>query len=126
MVSMMPGTQCYRHKLFSTGRHRSSSNIKAEYLIKQYLQTSGQEPVYRQMWDEALAGIQKHLIVPTRHSRLKIVGELPRGIGGPLSPKMDHLVCFLPGEDLARLLLHSAKCSFISQENPLCCCMQCS
>ncbi|KAI0518051.1 glycoside hydrolase family 47 protein [Xylaria bambusicola] len=68
-----------------------------EYLVKQYLQTSGQEPVYLEMWEEALEGIQKHLITTTKHSGLKFVAELPQGIGGPLSPKMDHLVCFLPG-----------------------------
>ncbi|KAK3296706.1 glycoside hydrolase family 47 protein [Chaetomium fimeti] len=66
-----------------------------EYLIKQHLQTS--EPIYLTMWQEALAGIETHLITTTRHSHLKIVAELPQGIGGPLSPKMDHLVCFLPG-----------------------------
>lgn len=49
------------------------------------------------MWNEALAGIQKHMIATTRHSGLKIVAELPYGVGGPTSPKMDHLVCFLPG-----------------------------
>ncbi len=49
------------------------------------------------MWLEALAGIQKHLITSTKFSKLKFVAELPSGIGGPLSPKMDHLVCFLPG-----------------------------
>jgi hypothetical protein len=49
------------------------------------------------MWEEALAGIRKHLIVPTKHAKLSIVAELPNGIGGPLSPKMNHLVCFLPG-----------------------------
>jgi hypothetical protein len=49
------------------------------------------------MWNEALAGIQKHLIIPTKQAKLSIVAELPNGIGGDLSPKMDHLVCFLPG-----------------------------
>ena len=73
----------------------SSTLIIAEYLIKQYLQTS--EPIYLQMWEEALTGIQKHLIIPTKHAKLSIVAELPSGIGGSLSPKMDHLVCFLPG-----------------------------
>ncbi|KAL2012564.1 hypothetical protein VTN00DRAFT_89 [Thermoascus crustaceus] len=68
-----------------------------EYLIKQYLQTSGQEPIYLEMWSEALAGIQKHLVTSTKHSNLKFIAELPNGIGGRLSPKMDHLVCFLPG-----------------------------
>ncbi|KAF2764176.1 glycoside hydrolase [Teratosphaeria nubilosa] len=64
-----------------------------EYLVKQYLQTG--ESTYEDMWQEALAGI-KGLIVPTRRSKLPIVAELPYGVGGPLSPKMDHLVCFLP------------------------------
>ncbi|KAK5626091.1 hypothetical protein RRF57_001806 [Xylaria bambusicola] len=44
-----------------------------------------------------LAGDTKTLITTTKHSSLKFVAELPQGIGGPLSPKMDHLVCFLPG-----------------------------
>lgn len=66
-------------------------------MIKQYLQTSSQEPVYLEMWEEALAGIQKHLLIQTKEAGLKIIAELPDGIGGKLSPKMDHLVCFLPG-----------------------------
>jgi mannosyl-oligosaccharide alpha-1,2-mannosidase len=49
------------------------------------------------MWEQALAGIQKHLVASTKHSKLQFIAELPQGIGGPLSPKMDHLVCFLPG-----------------------------
>lgn len=49
------------------------------------------------MWDEALEGIKAHLVTETKHSRLKYIAELPSGVGGPLSPKMDHLVCFLPG-----------------------------
>ncbi|KAK7951213.1 uncharacterized protein PG986_006941 [Apiospora aurea] len=66
-----------------------------EYLPKQYLQTG--EDIYLDMWDEALEGIKSHLVTETKHSRLKFVAELPSGVGGPLSPKMDHLVCFLPG-----------------------------
>lgn len=49
------------------------------------------------MWLQALAGIRKHLITSTKHSKLTFVAELPNGIGSALSPKMDHLVCFLPG-----------------------------
>lgn len=49
------------------------------------------------MWLQALAGIQKHLVTSAKHSKLQFIAELPNGIGGPLSPKMDHLVCFLPG-----------------------------
>jgi hypothetical protein len=40
--------------------------MSAEYLIKQYLQTS--EPIYLEMWEEAVQGIQKHLIIPTQHA----------------------------------------------------------
>ena len=69
----------------------------AECLIKQYLQTYGQGPIYSEMWEEALAGIQKHLVATTKHSNLKSIAGLPQGVDGKLSPKMDHLVCFLPG-----------------------------
>lgn len=68
-----------------------------EYLIKQYLQTSKQEPVYLEMWDQALTGVQKHLITYTRKSNLTILAERPDGLDKPLFPKMDHLVCFMPG-----------------------------
>lgn len=68
-----------------------------EYLIKQYLQTAEEEPIYLDMWDEALAGIRKYLLMYTERASLAVVGERPFGLGHRLSPKMDHLVCFLPG-----------------------------
>ncbi|KAI1489046.1 amino acid permease [Biscogniauxia mediterranea] len=68
-----------------------------EYLIKQYLQTNKQEPVYLEMWDESLQGVRDHLITYTEPSRFTIIGERPDGLDGALSPKMDHLVCFMPG-----------------------------
>ncbi|KAF4123429.1 mannosyl-oligosaccharide alpha-1,2-mannosidase [Geosmithia morbida] len=68
-----------------------------EYLIKQYLQTNKAEPVYQDMWRESMDGIRKHLVTYTRGAELAIVGERPDGLAGELSPKMDHLVCFLPG-----------------------------
>lgn len=69
----------------------------SEYLIKQFLQTSGEEPIYLDMWEQALSGIQKHMVTTTKHFNLHFIAELPEGAGGRLSPKMDHLVCFLPG-----------------------------
>ncbi|KAL9106707.1 MAG: hypothetical protein Q9227_008276 [Pyrenula ochraceoflavens] len=68
-----------------------------EYLIKQYLQTSSAEPVYLHMWDEALAGIKKHLLTYTKHGDLTVLAERQNGLSKPLTPKMDHLVCFMPG-----------------------------
>ncbi|POS85078.1 hypothetical protein EPUL_003410, partial [Erysiphe pulchra] len=68
-----------------------------EYLIKQYLQTSKEEPIYNEMWDEALQGVRKHLITYSKPSRFTVLGERPSGLNGSLHPKMDHLVCFMPG-----------------------------
>ncbi|RDL36615.1 alpha-1,2-Mannosidase [Venustampulla echinocandica] len=68
-----------------------------EYLIKQYLQTSKEEPIYEELWDEALAGVRKHLITYSKPSQFTVLAERPSGLGMPMSPKMDHLVCFMPG-----------------------------
>ncbi|KAL1624908.1 mannosyl-oligosaccharide alpha-1,2-mannosidase [Diplodia seriata] len=68
-----------------------------EYLIKQYLQTSKQEPIYKEMWDETVYGMRKHLITYSSSANLTVLGERPSGLDGNLSPKIDHLVCFLPG-----------------------------
>ncbi|PQE11619.1 glycosyl hydrolase family 47 protein [Rutstroemia sp. NJR-2017a WRK4] len=68
-----------------------------EYLIKQYLQTSKEESIYEELWDEALNGVRKHLITYSTPSKFTVLGERPEGLAGALSPKMDHLVCFMPG-----------------------------
>ncbi|RMZ82983.1 hypothetical protein DV737_g1847, partial [Chaetothyriales sp. CBS 132003] len=68
-----------------------------EYLIKQFLQTNGGEPVYLELWEEALDGIKRHLITYTKHASLTVLAERPNGLEAPLAAKMDHLVCFMPG-----------------------------
>ena len=68
-----------------------------EYLIKQYLQTAGEEPIYQDLWNQSLAGIRKHLITYSNTSHFTILAERPQGLEGKISPKMDHLVCFMPG-----------------------------
>ncbi|KAF2790735.1 glycoside hydrolase family 47 protein [Melanomma pulvis-pyrius CBS 109.77] len=68
-----------------------------EYLIKQYYQTQKQEPIYLEMWNEALAGVKKHLITYSKDSDFTVLAERPSGLDGTLHPKMDHLVCFMPG-----------------------------
>ena len=42
----------------------------------------------------AMKGVKKHLFGRTKPNNYLIVGEK---IGNRFSPKMDHLVCFLPG-----------------------------
>ncbi|EME39411.1 glycoside hydrolase family 47 protein [Dothistroma septosporum NZE10] len=66
-----------------------------EYLIKQHLQTS--EPVYQAMWNESLAGMKKHLITYSHPNNFTVLAERPNGLNRDIDPKMDHLVCFLPG-----------------------------
>jgi endoplasmic reticulum Man9GlcNAc2 1,2-alpha-mannosidase len=91
--------------IYAYNGHFRGSNIRLgsrgdsyyEYLIKQYLQTSKEEPVYEELWDEALAGVRKHLITYSTPSQFTVLGERPEGLQKPLSPKMDHLVCFIPG-----------------------------
>lgn len=68
-----------------------------EYLIKQYLQTSQQEPVYEEMWNESMSGIKKHLLTYSSPSNFTVLAERPNGLNNNISPKMDHLVCFMPG-----------------------------
>lgn len=68
-----------------------------EYLLKQYLQTKHQEPIYWQMYKESVEGVKKHLVSHSKPNGLTFIGELETGIGGKLLSKMDHLVCFYPG-----------------------------
>ncbi|ERF70226.1 hypothetical protein EPUS_00414 [Endocarpon pusillum Z07020] len=68
-----------------------------EYLIKQYLQTSEGEPIYLEMWNESLEGIKKHLLTYSKRASLTVLAERQNGLSSPMTPKMDHLVCFLPG-----------------------------
>ncbi|KAF9923794.1 mannosyl-oligosaccharide alpha-1,2-mannosidase [Linnemannia zychae] len=68
-----------------------------EYLIKQYLQTSKREPIYKKMFDYTMAGVKKHLLGRTIPNNLLFVGEISKYSPDSLSTKMDHLVCFLGG-----------------------------
>ncbi|KAF3916813.1 hypothetical protein ABW20_dc0108935 [Dactylellina cionopaga] len=69
-----------------------------EYLLKQYLQTG--ETIYADMYQEAMAGVKKHLVKKSHPSGFTFIAELPMGIDTTVSPKMDHLVCFMPGNIL--------------------------
>ncbi|KAL9659316.1 hypothetical protein QQ045_024121 [Rhodiola kirilowii] len=49
------------------------------------------------MYEEAMKGVRHLLVRKSVPNKLVFVGELPSGHNGAFSPKMDHLVCFLPG-----------------------------
>ncbi|KAL3520221.1 hypothetical protein ACH5RR_018370 [Cinchona calisaya] len=69
-----------------------------EYLIKVWLQLRGRNSTYlHDMYEEAMKGVRHHLVRKSVPNGLVFVGELPYGSQGSFSPKMDHLVCFLPG-----------------------------
>ncbi|KAK9093492.1 hypothetical protein Syun_028403 [Stephania yunnanensis] len=72
-----------------------------EYLIKVWLQHGrGQNTdlnYLHKMYEEAMKGVRQRLVRKSKPKGLVFVGELPYGIDGTFSPKMDHLVCFLPG-----------------------------
>jgi len=74
-----------------------------EYLLKQYLQTNQSESVYREMYDDTMTAIHDHLIQQSFTTKLIYTSELipernQQGqISWRLTPKQDHLVCFLGG-----------------------------
>ncbi len=47
-----------------------------------------------QDFQESMEGVKKHLFGFTQPNNFLFVGEK---VGSRFSPKMDHLVCFLPG-----------------------------
>ncbi|CAA6673181.1 unnamed protein product [Spirodela intermedia] len=72
-----------------------------EYLIKVWLHQGGSRnsrlKYLHDMYEEAMKGVMNLLLRKSIPKGLVFVGELPYGHGGGFSPKMDHLVCFLPG-----------------------------
>ncbi|KGQ98763.1 mannosyl-oligosaccharide 1,2-alpha-mannosidase [Candida albicans SC5314] len=93
-IYVNPDTGKYQGHLIRLG---SRGDSYYEYLLKQYLQTNKQELVYWDMYRESVEGVKKHLVSDSYPSGLTFIGELDNGIGGKLSTKMDHLVCFYGG-----------------------------
>lgn len=94
-IFIHPDTGKFQGNLIRLG---SRGDSYYEYLLKQYLQTNKQESIYSEMYQEALRGIKDRLIKKSYPNHLTYIGELPNGIDGTLSPKMDHLVCFMGGQ----------------------------
>jgi hypothetical protein len=61
----------------------------------QWLQTNCTEPHFRRLYDDAMAGVRQLLLRPSVPNGLAFVGE--SDLADVFLPKMDHLVCFLPG-----------------------------
>jgi len=73
-----------------------------EYLLKQYIQTNQTEPVYRNMYDDAMEAVHNRLVKKSLTRGLTYTVELfPNHRLDNRAwrewPKQDHLVCFLGG-----------------------------
>ncbi|XP_066569329.1 mannosidase, alpha, class 1B, member 1b isoform X1 [Amia ocellicauda] len=65
-----------------------------EYLLKQWIQGGKKETELLEDYLQAVEGVKKNLLRKSEPRKLTFVGELSHN---HFSPKMDHLVCFLPG-----------------------------
>ncbi|KAJ6608839.1 glycoside hydrolase [Mycena sp. CBHHK59/15] len=87
----------------STIRMGSNGDSYYEYLLKQYLQTDRMEPVYKEMYDDAMQGIHDHLVKQTPTRQVTYIAELlPQSwddwkTSWAPQPKQEHLACFLAG-----------------------------
>jgi len=98
----------------NTGKFRSHSTITLgargdsyyEYLLKQWLQTGGTEDYLLEDYTKAMQGVSSRLVRRTQPNNYLFVGEILAG-GKEFKPKMDELVCFLPGT--LALGVHSSK-----------------
>eukprot|EP00731_Ephydatia_muelleri_P030266 Em0021g789a len=66
-----------------------------EYLLKQWLQCGKKEAKFKKWFLLAMSGVEKRLVAHSKPSNLTFVGEVKEN--GEFYPKMDHLVCYLPG-----------------------------
>ncbi|KAJ3156081.1 hypothetical protein HK101_001513 [Irineochytrium annulatum] len=93
-IYMSGSTGTFRSREIRLG---SRGDSYYEYLAKQYLLTNRTQPGHLRMYREAISGVKQHLLMRSRPSHLLYIRELPAGVTGGHSDKMDHLVCFLPG-----------------------------
>ncbi|KAJ7022347.1 glycoside hydrolase [Mycena alexandri] len=84
----------------------SNGDSYYEYLLKQYLQTNRTEPVYLQMYTDAMQGVHDYMVWKTPTDRLTYIAELQPLPGKDdwkatdawvAQPKQEHLACFLAG-----------------------------
>ncbi|KAL3231523.1 Endoplasmic reticulum mannosyl-oligosaccharide 1,2-alpha-mannosidase [Nakaseomyces bracarensis] len=66
-----------------------------EYLLKQYQLTG--EDLYYELYKLSMDGVKRNLLGKSMPNKYLFIGEKENGLRGPLSPKMDHLVCFMGG-----------------------------
>ncbi|KAJ6559325.1 glycoside hydrolase [Mycena sp. CBHHK59/15] len=71
-----------------------------EYLLKQYLQTTRTEPVYKKMYEDSMQGIHDNLLtyIAELYQKAVLTGKREAEPSSwDVQHKQDHLVCFLAG-----------------------------
>ncbi|KAJ3588746.1 hypothetical protein NHX12_009600, partial [Muraenolepis orangiensis] len=118
----------FSHKGVFTLGARTDSHY--EYLLKQWIQGGKTEDSLLEDYLHALEGVRKHLLRQSGPNKLTFVGELSHN---RFNPKMDHLVCFLPGTlalgvhhglpgdhmDLAQQLMETCHQMYVQMETGL-------
>ncbi|KAG8825522.1 mannosyl-oligosaccharide alpha-1,2-mannosidase [Serendipita sp. 401] len=106
MTGLVPIFMRPEQGVFMTSEIRFGSRGDSyyEYLLKQYLQTNRAEPIYREMYENAMGLMQRDLVKRTPANGVLYVAELhpqynreTKSMDWKLYPKQDHLVCFLGG-----------------------------
>ena len=67
-----------------------------ETILKQYLQTSKQEPIYLDLWNEAMTTIKQEYVAYTRYTNLPVIATSPVNSDYG-SVRMSEASCSLPG-----------------------------
>ncbi|SCU80810.1 LANO_0B01222g1_1 [Lachancea nothofagi CBS 11611] len=91
-IYVYPDTASFRGRNVRLG---SRGDSFYEYLLKQYLQSH--ETLYYDLYRKSMEGVKQHLVSKSSPNGLVYIGEREHGLFGPLSSKMDHLVCFMGG-----------------------------
>ena len=89
----------------NTGKFRQYSTITLgargdsyyEYLLKQWHQTGHSINYLKNDYNESMGGVMSKLVKRTVPNNLLFIGEILGGGKENFKPKMDELVCFLPG-----------------------------
>jgi endoplasmic reticulum Man9GlcNAc2 1,2-alpha-mannosidase len=68
-----------------------------ENLLKQYLQSSREEPVYLDLWNDAIAGLKKYLLSYSKSGHFPVVGSSSVPAEDALASYMSEATCSLPG-----------------------------
>jgi len=91
-IFINPNTGQFRKSTITLGARGDSYY---EYLLKQWIQTGRTIDFLRDDYNTSINGVRNLLVRHSKPNNLLYVGELLNG--SDFKPKMDHLLCFLPG-----------------------------